>query len=220
LSNPLARKKLLPNLIIHITMSEYANKSAENRSIGVSDDHTVQQYKAKSAIQLADNRPAVVAQRKVQAVSKNSNALINGMTTQFMMKRSGRVQGNLNDLGSINNATQVFTHGTVSRTVHIGQLRHFLGTGDLYSLRERMLEDIGGNSKGHQHITGNASLLDIYYQVCDLLGIGRDQINLDGISKSTEDESSDKGGGGGGGESKGGDNGHTGGGGGTSAITV
>lgn len=91
------------------------------------------------------------------------------------MKRSTRMYG-LNVVGNASSATQVFRSGEQSREVSIGYLRSILeSTLDEYKSRynilERLLEEIGGNSKGHQLITDDPDLLKIFEDVCAELEI-------------------------------------------------
>ena len=167
-------------------MNTYTDKNQETKSTSVAN--SIAQKKSTTSQGLIDNRPESI---------------------QLMMKRSTRVAGGLDELADADETTEDYTSGDTTRTVSIGRLRTiYNGRTDeetkRYNILELMLEEIGGNSKGHDRITGNPALLAIFTQVCADLGVSVawTGLNTEGDSSSSssdEEGGSDAGGSAGGG---------------------
>lgn len=163
-------------------MKTHADKKNESECRAAVNKTTTEKNNSKPTFQFADNRPEAISQRKLKEAINNSPQVQQQnahkeeaeKSTQ-LMKRSTRTIG-LSDMDSTTSSEKkVYTSGTVTREVSIGKLREFLKMENeadrRYNILETLLEDIGKQSKGHDIITGNSDLMNIYKAVCSDLSI-------------------------------------------------
>lgn len=151
-------------------MNTHTDKTPENKSQAIAENLPKQQCYGESTFQFVDNRPEAFAQRKMQEAINNKSG------PKQLMKRSTRTH----ELAEFDNdeasETKTYTSGNETRTVHLGKLKICLRRSSdnetkRYDVLETLLEDIGGQSKGHDVITGNPDLLKIFQDVCSELSI-------------------------------------------------
>lgn len=112
--------------------------------------------------------PKVLVLQRSAALPNEKTPLTSGM------KRSTRYL-DLSDLEDVNSEKKMFHSGTQCKTVDIGKLKDYSKLADRakarYQTLEILLEEIGNQSKGHQVITNDPDLVEIWYQVCEAVNI-------------------------------------------------
>lgn len=152
-------------------MSTHANGTYANKSRIAANDAAKLKGKSAPVHYIEDNRPQAIQLKKMQyPANKKKMAGENAAPVQLMMKRSTRTH----NISELNNdgaeETKNYSSGDFTRTVSVGKLKIILkresDENKRYDVLETLLDEIGGQSKGHEGVTKNSDLLEIFKAVC------------------------------------------------------
>ena len=153
------------------------NKTKMNKKTSTIQGLSQQKSEKSPIFQFENNKNLQTIQRNmamqhINGVGENKTK----MEPVQYMKRSGRMNG-LNEIGTEDASIKKdFTSGLTTISVSIGKITTTLNSVTLsedqkrYNVLETLLEDIGGNSKGHEHVTGDIDKLAIFVLVCEEIG--------------------------------------------------